>query len=273
MLPTTIFAASVAYAPSLSVVIPAFNERNRLPPTLEASVAYLRDADRDWELIVVDDGSTDDTVGWTRGWMARQTTAERLRVLRSETNCGKGDALAAGVRCAKGQRVLFMDADGGTPLSALPLLEQVLDSDSTCSIVVGKRQREETPRPVLRQIMGIVFAALTATCVTGVADTQCGFKLLTREAAASTMPHLRVRRWAYDVEALFLAQQLGLGVASADVPAVDVSGSKIRWHTPIEMLLDVLRVSLLYRVGVWALPRRGGAGGREAAGASFVELE
>ena len=123
--------------------------------------------------------------------------------------------------------------------------------------------------------MGVVFAALTATCVCGVADTQCGFKLLTREAAAATMPYLHVNRWAYDVELLFLAQQLNLGVASVEVPAVDMAGSKIRWYTPIQMLLDVLRVSVLYRIGLWAVPR-GGRGKAAAlsggAGASYSEL-
>ena len=124
--------------------------------------------------------------------------------------------------------------------------------------------------------MGVVFAALTATCVSGVADTQCGFKLLSRDAAAATMPHLHVTRWAYDVELLFLAQRLGLSVGSCPVPSTDVAGSKIAWFTPAEMLLDVLRVSVLYRVGLWAMPPPQLVGGREAEsglGKAFVEVD
>ena len=148
-----------------------------------------------------------------------------------------------------------------------------------CGVVVGARGGEKNKRVWYREIMGVVFAALTATCVSSeVKDTQCGFKLLTREAALSTMPHLRVRRWAYDVELLFLCEQLNLGVASCPVPSTDVAGSKITALTPAEMALDVLKVSLLYRVGPWDLPSGGAAqemvtetGERGAAG-EYVEV-
>ena len=259
--------------PSLSIVIPAYNERMRLPSTLEASLDYLATTDRSWEIIVVDDGSDDGTAAWTA---AQRPDERRLRMLQSPTNFGKGAALAAGVRAAKGDRVLFMDADGGTPLAALPTLEALMDEGGgSCEVVVGSR-RDNAPRPWPRQIMGVVFAALTATCVSGVADTQCGFKLLSRDAAAATMPHLHVTRWAYDVELLFLAQRLGLSVGSCPVPSTDVAGSKIAWFTPAEMLLDVLRVSVLYRVGLWAMPPAQLVGGREAesgVGTAFVEID
>ena len=171
-----------------------------------------------------------------------------------------------------------MDADGGTPLSALPSLEAVMDARG-CGVVVGARGGEKNKRVWYREIMGVVFAALTATCVSSeVKDTQCGFKLLTREAALSTMPHLRVRRWAYDVELLFLCEQLNLGVASCPVPSTDVAGSKITVLTPAEMALDVLKVSLLYRVGPWDLPSGGAAqemvteAGERGAAGEYVEV-
>ena len=93
-------------------------------------------------------------------------------------------------------------------------------------------------------------------CAPGINDTQCGFKLLTRPAAERTFPHLHLAGWAYDVELLFLAQQLGLGVTSAQVPWRDVAGSKVRLETPLQMAIDVARVRLLYAAGVWRLPRR-----------------
>jgi dolichyl-phosphate beta-glucosyltransferase len=105
--------------------------------------------------------------------------------------------------------------------------------------------------------MGYTFRALASMAVSGVTDTQCGFKLLTRDAAALTLPHLHIERWAYDVEMLYVAQRLGLGVVSAQVPFEDVPGSKVTWWTPVEMLLDVLRVSTFYRLGMWELPQRG----------------
>ena len=255
--------SGLSTAPSLSVVVPAFNERQRLPVTLSTSLEYLREQRRTWELIVVDDGSDDGTAAWTA---AQQPDEARLRVIRSPTNCGKGAALAAGVRYATGERVLFMDADGGTPLTALPALEAVMDAGGS-GVVIGARQMAK--RRGLRRLMGDVFSALAATCASGVSDTQCGFKLLSRSAASATMPHLRIRRWAYDVELLYLAQRLGIAVASAPVPATDVAGSKIAWHTPAQMLVDVLRVSVLYRVGVWRLPRSS----EGQAGLEFAEVE
>jgi len=236
----------VAPPPSLSVVIPAFNERERLPEPLATSLSYLRaQPSRAWEVIVVDDGSTDGMSATLQRMHADEP--ERLRIVRSPTNHGKGAAVAAGVAVATGERILLMDADGSTPLSALPDLEQVMDERS-CGVVVGERS---DARPWYRQLMGTVFRRLAATAVTDVADTQCGFKLLTRDAAARTLPHLHVSRWAYDVEMLHLAQRLKFGVASTRVPSVDVPGSKVQWWTPAEMLVDVLRVSTFYRLGVW----------------------
>lgn len=236
---------------ALSVVIPALNERERLPQTLQSALAYLRQSERtSWEVIVVDDGSDDGTAEYATS-VVRGDPERRLRVLRSPKNIGKGAALAAGTACARGERLLFMDADGGTPITALPALEDCM-LRSGGGLVVGARSFGR--RSWFRQLMGVVFHSLASTCVSGVADTQCGFKLLTRAAALSTMPHLRVRRWAYDVELLYLAQAQGIGVASTAVPSIDMPGSKIRWSTPIQMLRDVLMVSLLYRLRVWRLP-------------------
>jgi len=252
--------------PSLSVVIPAYNERERLPATLDASLACLHRADRDWELIVVDDGSDDGTAAWVA---AQQPAEPRLRLFRAKQNCGKGAALAAGAQHARGSRVLFMDADNGTPITALPSLEAMMDAEA-CDVVVGLRGGD-AQRSWHRRLMGAVFVALTATCVAGVPDTQCGFKLLRRQAVAATMPHLRLRRWAYDVELLFLAQTLGLRVASCPVPSADVAGSKITWRTPAEMLWDVVRVSVLYRTRVWPLPKEDTVHAVQA-GSQFAEV-
>lgn len=264
-------AAALTASPSvaLSVVIPAYNERLRLPQTLEDSVAFLSDsaAQRSWEVIVVDDGSTDDTASVLQSHPC-------VRLLRSPSNLGKGAALAAGVCSACGERVLFMDADGGTPISALPLLEAEMDRGQ-CDVVTGARL--ESPRPPYRALMGIVFRTLAGLCVTDVADTQCGFKLLSSRAARATMPHLHVVRWAFDVEMLYLCQRLGLDVIPVPVPSTDIDGSKVRWYTPAQMLLDVLRVVFLYRLGIWTLPdddaANDGADILRRSKRSYVELQ
>jgi dolichyl-phosphate beta-glucosyltransferase len=234
-------------ATSLSVVIPAFNEASRLPATLAASLQYLGSDDmahRRWEVIVCDDGSEDDT-------MRCVVQHPRVRLVRSRLNQGKGAALAAGVVRASGERILLMDADNGTPLSALPLLEEAMARTGS-GLVLGSRL--QSSRPWYRKLQGSVFRSVVAACIPDVVDSQCGFKLLTRAAARATFPHLNVQRWAYDVELIYLAQSLRLGVTSVAVPSVDVPGSKVRWHTPFEMLRDVLRVLISYRLGLWVAP-------------------
>lgn len=248
---------AICRPPALSVILPAYNEATRLPPTLDASLAYLADLaqGREWELIVVDDGSTDGTSDAVR----QRGLGGGLRLLRATRNGGKGAALRAGAAAAAGERLLLMDADGATPLSALPPLERALE-EKHCDVAVGSRTAVLRQRPPHRRLMGAVFAALASSCVRELDDTQCGFKLLTRRAAERTLPHLHVTGWAYDVELLYLAQALGLGVTSAPVPWADVAGSKVRPETPAQMALDVARVRLLYGTGVWRLPDVGADG-------------
>lgn len=284
------------HAPALSVVIPAFNERERLPTTLAASLAELHTSSREcprehapcflptcawplagtWEVIVVDDGSTDGTSATID---QLQASERRVRLVRSAINHGKGAAVAAGVRLAEGERILLMDADGGTPVTMLPHLERVMDRDG-CGVVVGERCDE---RPWNRRVMGAVFRMLAASCIpgSGVLDTQCGFKLLSRDAGR-VLPHLHVERWAYDVEMLYLAQRLGLGISATRVDSTDVLGSKIRWWTPAQMLLDVLRIRIFYGLGLWEVPWLDGtrpavSGGprrqRSSSASHYIELE
>ena len=262
---------SVALAPrSLSVVIPALNEATRLPPTLAATCAYLaaEAARPSYEVIVVDDGSTDGTAGAVRitAAAAVDVGGGAVRLLRSEVNRGKGAALAAGAAAACGELVLLMDADGATGIEALPVLEAAVPARGAY-IVAGSRAAVLSARPPWRQLMGRVFALAAGACVAGVEDTQCGFKLLTAEAAEATLPHLHVEGWAYDVELLHLAQARGVGVASVRVPWRDVPGSKIGALTPLAMLRDVAAVKALYALGVW-----GGDADRPAPPRAYAEI-
>ena len=167
---------------SLSVIIPAFNARFRLPQTLEDSLRFLHAANRTWELIVVDDGSTDGTASL----VSKLASEPRVRLLAAPSNCGKGAALRAGACAARGERVLFMDADNGTPLSALPLLETEM-SRGGFAVVVG--ERTETPRPPHRKLMGDVFRALASTCVSDVTDTQaCAARVMRSASHADFVP-------------------------------------------------------------------------------------
>ena len=165
-------------APALSVVVPALNEEDRLPRTLERIVSHLGRRHEGFELVVVDDGSRDRT--------AERAQAAGATVLRNETNRGKGYAVRRGMLAARGARRLMTDADLSTPIEELDRLCARMDEGH--DVVIGSRAlpgaRIEVHQPWYRENMGRLFNLFVrALAVPGVTDTQCGFKLFTRQAA------------------------------------------------------------------------------------------
>ena len=171
--------------PGLSVVIPAFNEAHRLPATLARLREHLRGQDRPHEILVVDDGSSDGTADVAR------SAGEDVRVLRHVPNRGKGYAVRRGMRAATGERRLMTDADLSTPIEELSKLEAEIDRGYDVAIasraVAGARI--EVHQPAYREAMGRAFNVLVqALLLPGLADTQCGFKLFSAEAAQKVFP-------------------------------------------------------------------------------------
>ena len=214
--------------PQLSVIFPCFNEEARLPASLARVREYLDARGERYEILIVDDGSSDGTVALA------EAVAEgdpRVRVLGYEGNRGKGYAVAYGARRAWGDLVLFSDADLSTPIEELekfiPYMERGYD------VVIGSRALKESDLKVrqpwwreragrvmnllIRQLSGLKFP-----------DTQCGFKLFSRRAAADIFPNLTVHRWMFDVEVLILAQKLGYGVADVPVTWINSGDSRVR---------------------------------------------
>eukprot|EP00878_Enallax_costatus_P019349 GHUV01020412.1.p1 GENE.GHUV01020412.1~~GHUV01020412.1.p1 ORF type:complete len:306 (+),score=94.75 GHUV01020412.1:1639-2556(+) len=234
----------------LSVIIPAYNEQDRLPATLDETLSYLqRRRDRQgpaftYELIIVDDGSKDNTASVAMDYV-RQHGIDAVRLLRLPYNCGKGRAVREGMLIARGEVCLFMDADGATRVSDMELLEAALkevavasygnrkqvtatptaamsDSSGPLAIAVGSRAHLEkaavAERSALRNFLMHGFHFLV-TFVAGhaVADTQCGFKMFTRRAAAVVYSNQRLQRWCFDVELIFIAQRLGIPIKEVQV--------------------------------------------------------
>jgi dolichyl-phosphate beta-glucosyltransferase len=240
----------------LSVVIPAYNEEERLPATLDEALAYLarrRDAAGPaftYEVIVVDDGSSDGTAAVAMDYVRREGI-DAVRLLQLPHNCGKGRAVREGVLIARGELVLFMDADGATRVSDMASLEAAIaeaasskgatlvsargrgggSSEGALGAAIGSRAHLEqaalAQRHWLRNFLMHGFHLLVVFVAGGaVKDTQCGFKMFTRHAAALLYTNQRLQRWCFDVELLYLAQRLGVPVREVQV-RVRVGGTGV----------------------------------------------
>jgi dolichyl-phosphate beta-glucosyltransferase len=208
--------------PALTVVLPCYNEADRLPGTLQALLAHLSAAPGEVEVLVVDDGSTDATT------MVAEAVAAvdgRVRVLSYCPNRGKGFAVRTGMLAARGERVVFTDADGSYGPSDLDRIVAALDR---APVAIGSRVGEASG-PVARRAASRVFnLAIRGTLGLPFADTQSGLKGFQRAAAQEIFSQARVDGFAFDVEVLWLAGQLGLEVVEVGVQAMERQGSKVQ---------------------------------------------
>jgi dolichyl-phosphate beta-glucosyltransferase len=212
----------------MSVIIPAYNESERLPAYLEEVFMYFYNSvPRDYEVLIVDDGSTDGSreacAVWKRRW-------PRLSVIHFPRNCGKGTAVRAGMLEARGEFLLFADADGATPISEERALRRKLQEGA--DLAVGSRPVGGTStsnscfvRAIARRGLSILARRLLGLPV---CDTQCGFKMFRRAAARELFPNCREAGFAFDIELLCLAHEHGYEIAEVPVSWRDVAGSKVR---------------------------------------------
>ncbi len=228
---------------ALSVVIPCFNEQERLPRTIEQVERYLDARGKPYELILVDDGSSDGT----RQLM--DAAAERHPSVRVEAlprNRGKGRALATGVEAARGETVLLTDADLSTPIEELPRLEAALAGGA--GIAIGSRalrgSRVEVHQPIYRVVMGKGFNLIVqAVLLPGIWDTQCGFKLFRADVAHRVFAQLVTDGFAFDPEVLYRARRLGVKIAEVPVVWRNSAPTKVNaLRSSIDMFKHVLRI-------------------------------
>lgn len=218
----------------LSIVIPAYNEGRRIGKAIRRVVDYLAAQPYRSELILVDDGSTDETVDagvavWEK--LAGQADGVELRVLRNDRNRGKGYSVRQGMLMARGEWILFTDADLSSPIDQLDRLFAAAQEDGA-DVAIGSRRTDsaEVDQPSLaRTLMSTGFRWMVRLlCVPGYGDTQCGFKLYRRPAGLTIASLQRTSRWSFDVEHLLLADRLGYQVAEVGVRWSHQEGSKIR---------------------------------------------
>jgi dolichyl-phosphate beta-glucosyltransferase len=228
---------SVDARPALSVIIPAYNEAERLPPTLRRVRAWLEAWGQSHEIIVVDDGSQDDT--------AARAESLGAQVLRNGENRGKGYSVRRGMREARGARRLMTDADLSTPMEDLPRLMEYMDGGY--GVVIASRALPganiEVHQPWYRENMGRFFnLCVRALALPGLQDTQCGFKLFSAQAAEDAFGPARLDGFSFDVEALFLARRKGHRIAEIPVTWRNDAASRVSSLKGFLAFLDLLRI-------------------------------
>jgi dolichyl-phosphate beta-glucosyltransferase len=233
--------------PYLSVVIPAFNEERRLPRTLERLQEFLKTFPRSHEIVVVDDGSTDGTV--------RVAEASGVVVRRNEENRGKGFSVRRGMLSARGEVRLMTDADLSTPIEELPRLIAKLDEDY--DVAIGSRALPgasiEVRQSAFREGTGRVFNRLVKWIVlSGLEDTQCGFKLFTADAAKEAFGPARLDGFCFDVEVLFIAKSRGMRIAEVPVTWRNDAATHVSALRGGLAFLDILRIRWNAALGLYA---------------------
>jgi len=232
--------------PYLSIVIPAYNEAERLPEALALTRDWIERQSFEVEVLVVDDGSSDATANVVKEFSHRFPA---VSLVPNKVNKGKGGAVQQGMLLAKGEWRLFMDADNSTPVDEI---NKLLAQTGAYQVIIGSRYLEpgsiKVRQPLRRRILSrIVNRMIQALFLKGIRDTQCGFKLFSAKATEDIFPRQQVNGWLFDVEVLTIARQLNYAIKEVPVSWYDAKKSKLRalqttWRTLKELLAIYRRV-------------------------------
>ena len=240
----------IAGEPKLSIVIPAYNEEERIVATIGAIASHVSDLGFPWELLIADDGSTDNTVN-----TVEDLQLANVRVLRAPKNGGKGSAVQRGMLLARGRYILFADADNSTPIEEVSKILHKLENDGY-DVAVGSRAAdgaEEGKKSLLRKVLsgGLRWMVKNIFRI-GVRDTQCGFKMYTREAAQRLHTKQTIMGFSFDLEILYLASKYGYKIAEVPVSWIDAPGSKVDTRKEVQRFLrDLMKIKTNDLKGVY----------------------
>ncbi|CAI0443163.1 unnamed protein product [Linum tenue] len=267
----------------ISLIIPAFNEEHRLPAALDETIEYVEacyldkraamDKSFTYEVLIVDDGSADGTKRVAFDYV-RKNSVDNVRVILLGRNHGKGEAIRKGMLHARGEILLMLDADGATKVNDLEKLENKIravasaedtkDGKSGFRIAdipvaaFGSRAHLEEKALATRKwyrnflMKGFHIVVLMAAGP-GIRDTQCGFKMFTRAAARKLFTNIRLKRWCFDVELVFLCKQFGIPMLEISVNWSEIPGSKVNLLSIPNMLWELALMSVGYRTRLWKI--------------------
>ncbi len=238
----------------LSVIIPAYREATRITPTLEKVVAYLGAAPYDSEVLVIDDGSPDDTIVVVQRFITTTVLPSNvsLRLIALDSNLGKGGAVRKGMLEATGKIRIFTDADLSTPIKEVEKVFTAIETEGY-DIAIGSRALEKelikVHQPWYRETMGRFFNLLVQLMVfRGIKDTQCGFKGFTAKAAEKVFSAQKVMGFSFDVDILFLAKKFGYKIKEVPVEWYNDERTTVgALSDSSKMFFELLRIKRLHR--------------------------
>jgi dolichyl-phosphate beta-glucosyltransferase len=232
----------------ISIVVPAYNEERRLPPTLLDLVDYFDRQSLAYEIIVVDDGSTDGTSEVVRKF---ERVREQVKLIQLPKNYGKGHAVRLGALNTHGKTILFADADGATPVSEFSKLYEAIQSGAEIAIGSRALYSDETKVSTSfhRKILGRIFNTfVNSLLLPQLKDTQCGFKMFSRSAGLFLFKQQRSDRFSFDVELLYIARKAQIGIREISVNWTNIPGSKVNLIVDsFTMFRDLFRFKVWHR--------------------------
>ena len=224
-----------------SIVIPAYNEESRIEKTINKILAYLNSKKWDFNIVVVDDGSTDKT-----GEIVSKFRNSQIEIVKNQKNMGKGYSVKRGALASQGDWTIFTDADLSTPIEELEKFMQFQDYD----VLIGSRALKESKilvhQPFYRELSGKIFNLFVKLLVIrDIHDTQCGFKLFKREAAKEIFKRQTLNGFSFDVETIYIARKMGYRIKEIPIRWFNDKETKVKFvRSSLQMLIDLFKIRL-----------------------------
>ena len=233
-----------------SIIIPFYNEENRLKNTLKTIIDYIYKLGEEVEIIAIDDGSNDSSISIAKKF---EKEYNFIRILRNKNNMGKGYSIRKGIRSATGDLILITDADLSTPVEEMKKLTKVIKEGSDIAIGSRRIKGAEVKITFIRRLNSFVFNLFTKLILgLNIKDTQCGFKMFKKDVAKYLFNKQIINRFGFDMEILFLAKKFGYKIKEVPIKWRFQKGSKVRFLIDApSMFLDLIKIKLNFIRGIY----------------------